>query len=111
VVGKASPKRYPAEPFKSPEPLRKTRICAISNQLATSACDYAGKSYTIDLPISMIPNDPCSVHGGLAEDSSPLQPGQPPNPGEPRANPTPPASGDRFDQRVIRSLRRFFGGR
>jgi penicillin-binding protein 1A len=109
VMGNAPPKRYPAAPFKAPEPLKKTRVCSISNQLATSACELNGKAYSIDLPVSMIPVDSCSVHGGLADDNTPVRPAQPVNPNDPRASPTPPSGNDRFDQKMMRSLKKFFG--
>jgi penicillin-binding protein 1A len=109
LIGKAPPKRYPADPFKSPEPVKKTHVCAISNQLATAACDLSGKAYSVDLPVSMIPADACSVHGGLAEDNTQVRPALPVNPNDPRASPTPPPGGDRFDQKMMRSLKKFFG--
>ena len=109
VMSKAAPKRYPAEPFKAPEPVKKTRVCAISNQLATSACELSGKAYTIDLPVSMIPTESCTIHAGLAEDGTQVRPAQPVNPNDPRAVPNQPNGPDRFDQRMMRSLKKFFG--
>lgn len=110
VLGKASPKRYPAEPFKSPEALKRVRVCSISNQLATSTCEINGKAYAVELPVSMVPVETCAVHGGLAEDSTPVRAAIPVNPNDPRANPTPPpGGGDRIDQKMMRSLKKFFG--
>ena len=109
VLSKAPAKRYPAEPFKSPEPLKKVRACAISNQLATAACEQSGKAYAVELPVSMIPAESCAVHGGLAEDNTPVRQALPANPNDPRSSPTPPPVVDRLDQRVMRSVKKFFG--
>ena len=56
VMGKAPPQRYPAGELQPPEPLRRTRLCAFSNQLATDGCEAAGTAYTMDLPASLADN-------------------------------------------------------
>lgn len=113
VLGKASPARYPATALKPSEPLVKTRICAVSNKQAAAGCDAAGKTYSIDLPASMVPKEACGVH----MDTMPVARALPVNPGTPaegsepevpRAQPVAP--GDRLDQRVFRSVRKLFGG-
>jgi penicillin-binding protein 1A len=113
VMGKASGQRYPATELRPPEPLRKTRVCAYSNQLATSGCEAAGAAYSIDLPASMADNmtrqnSICEHHQGRllpAEGNEPFQPQAAPSPEDDRQ----PRS-DPFPKRFLRSFKRFFGG-
>jgi penicillin-binding protein 1A len=95
VMKAASPQRYPASEFRSPVPLRRVTVCSTSNELATNGCDRAGTAYTIDLPESRIPRDPCQVHRGsvLAQDVPP--------PDTPKRSAPPD---------ILRSFRKFFGG-
>ncbi len=95
VMKAASPQRYPAAEFRPAVPLRRTSVCSLSNELATSGCDRAGAAYTIDLPESRQPRDPCSVHRGgvLAGGNSKRE-------NEKRSVP----------QSILRSFRKFFGG-
>ncbi|MBS0660407.1 MAG: PBP1A family penicillin-binding protein [Verrucomicrobia bacterium] len=122
ILNKANKDRYPAVAFKPTEALRKVRVCSISNKLATAGCDMAAKSYEIDLPVSVIPKEACGTHADAVPVARaiPVQPGsggaEPGVEGEvpvQRAIPVnPPAGGqgDRLDQRVGRTLRKFFGG-
>jgi penicillin-binding protein 1A len=71
-------------------------VCSVSNELATNGCEHSGTAYTIDLPESRIPHDPCQVHRGsiLAQDEQ--------------------ATGDtpkrNLPQSILHSFRKFFGG-
>ncbi len=93
VMNAASAQRYPANPLHCAEPTRRVTVCAVTNELATNACDRAGAAYNIDLPESHIPRDPCSTHRGsiLAGDR---------DQGEKRSVP----------QSIFRSFKKFFGG-
>ena len=94
-VMKAAPaKRYPAEEFRPPVALRRTTVCSLSNELATSGCERAGTAYTMDLPTGRIPRDGCSLHRGgiLAGDDT--------GDGKKRSVP----------QNIFRSFKKFFGG-
>ncbi len=108
VVGKASAgARYPATAFQPPEPLRKTRVCSYSNQLATAGCESAGTAYSIDLPLSRVPSAPCAYHQGalsMQEGAAPI-PGQTPPPAV-----DPPGKDEAFPKRFLRSFRKLFGG-
>lgn len=108
AMGKASPQRYPAGELRPPEPLRRTRVCAYSNQLANAGCESAATAYTIDLPASLADRlsrerSVCSFHQGELLPGEPLPPGAAapsPSPGNPEA----------FPKRFLRSFRHFFGG-
>ena len=63
VMNKAS-RHYPAEPLQPTMPLQHTRVCSISNQLATTGCMSAGTAFDIDLPVGKVPTSACQVHGG-----------------------------------------------
>jgi penicillin-binding protein 1A len=39
-------------------------LCRVSGQLATAACQQAGQAYTDELPVEMVPQSACAVHGG-----------------------------------------------
>ncbi len=112
VVGKADPKRYPAENFKPPETLQRVQLCSYSNQLARADCLTAGRAYEVALPVSMIPKDRngqplyCFYHGGANEIPGEQIPGVPPGQGN---NPN-RRQDDNLPNRVFRSFRRFFGG-
>ncbi len=96
VMNAAGSQRYPAVAFKSPVPLEKASVCAVSNEIATTGCDRAGNAYTLDLPASLVPHDACHVHrGGVMADSD--------RPGENPAKRTAPEG-------IFRSFKRFFGG-
>ena len=94
IMEKASRQRYPDGEFVSPEPLVHTKLCSISNQIATPACEEAGTAYDIMLPQSICPQQPCPTHRGLPV---PLRTEQPPE-------------DDSFARRVFRSFRHLFGG-
>jgi penicillin-binding protein 1A len=98
VMKAASPQRYPANNFQPPVPLRRVTVCSVSNGLATSGCDHAGTAYSIDLPESRIPRDPCGVHHGniLTQGASSSS-----------DDDTPKHS---LPQTILRSFRKFFGG-
>jgi penicillin-binding protein 1A len=98
AMNAASPQRYPAAPLKPAVPMRRVSVCSISNELATTACERAGTAYTVDLPESRIPKDPCAVHQGgvLAGNES----------RESREN-EPKRS---VPQSILRSFKKFFGG-
>ena len=110
VVGKADPKRYPAENFKPPETLQRVTLCSYSNEQANAGCVAASRAYSAELPVSMIPQRHCFFHGGDAEAPGEQIPGgfqgqptPPPNPNERRP-------GDPLPSRFLRSFRKFFGG-
>ena len=135
VLSKASKDRYPALAFKPSEKLVKVRVCATSNKLAAAGCDFSGKSYEIDLPASMVPKEACGTHmetmpvaratavgptgsGGYPTPGGPQPPAirterppdSPPEDDVPVAKAIPVPKSDRLDQRVGRTLRKFFGG-
>ena len=95
VMNKAA-QHYPAEPLQPIMPLQHTRVCSMSNQLATTGCMAAGTAYDLDLPVDKIPTGACQVHGGsqwpFAQQA----------PNEPQKALTSPG-------RFFRSFRRFFG--
>lgn len=107
VMSKASPQRYPSRDFQPPEPLKRVRVCAFSNQLATDGCEANGTAYTVDLPSSKVPRALCAAHQG-----QPVVPGQE---GLPSPGPSPPPGQDppktdAFPRRFMRSFRKLFGG-
>jgi penicillin-binding protein 1A len=90
-VMKAAPAaRYPASSFPQPPNVRRLSVCAISNELATAACERADAAYGIDLPPSCMPNHPCSVHRGEALTEA-----------KPKRS---------VPQSIFRSFKKFFGG-
>jgi penicillin-binding protein 1A len=94
VMKAAPPQRYPANEFRCPVPLRRTTVCSLSNELATSGCDRAGTAYGIELPETRLPHGACSVHrGGILADGSG-------DDGRKRSVP----------QSIFRSFKKFFGG-
>jgi len=97
VMEKASRQKYPDGPFPAPEPLVRTRLCSVSNRLATDACAAAGDSYEITLPQSIVPAQSCPVHEGrrLGESSGARE-----QRGE----------SEDFTSHLLRSLRHLFGG-
>ncbi len=95
VMKAASLQRYPATEFQPPVALRRVTVCAVSNELATSGCDRAGTTYTMDLPESRVPHDACSVHhGGILA-------------GADRRDDGPKRT---VPQSILRSFKKFFGG-
>ncbi len=95
VMKAASGQRYPATDFRPAVPLRRVTVCSVSNELATSGCDRAGTAYSIDLPETRLPRDPCSVHRGGV-----LAAGEARDDGPKRNLP----------QSIFRSFKKFFGG-
>ena len=93
VMNAASTKRYPVREFGPPGPLRRMVACSVSNQLATEGCQRAAAAYTLELPLSRHPADACHVHRGaiLVERAQ-----------APRRSPA---------QSLLRSFRKFFGGK
>ena len=90
-VMKAAPAaRYPATAFPQPADMRRVSVCAISNELATTACERADSAYAIDLPPSCVPQNACSVHRG--EELTETKPKR------------------SVPQSIFRSFRKFFGG-
>lgn len=122
VLSKASKDRYPAVAFKPSEKLVKVRVCATSNKLAAAGCDFAGKSYEIDVPASMVPKEACGTHmetmpvaraTAVNPTNNPAGAERPPDalPEDvPVAKAIPVPKSDRLDQRVGRTLKKFFGG-
>ncbi len=109
VMNKAAAERYPAKDFKPPEPLKRVRVCAFSNELATEGCETAGTAYTIDLPASRVPTLTCTEHSGetLTPDAPTVAPGQPqPPPDQPDQN----GQKEGFPKRFMRSFHKLFGG-
>ena len=90
-VMKAAPAaRYPATAFTAPADVKRVSVCAISNELATGACERADAAYTIDLPPSCVPKTACSIHRGEAlTDERPKR---------------------SVPQSIFRSFKKFFGG-
>ena len=108
-MNKAAAERYPAKDFKPPEALKRVRVCAFSNELATDGCEAAGTAYTIDLPASRVPTLTCTEHSGnaLTPDGPTIAPGQPlPPPDQPEQNP----QKEGFPKRFMRSFHKLFGG-
>lgn len=95
IMEKASRQRYPDGEFQAPEPLVRVRLCSVSNQLATNACEEAGTAYDIMLPQSLAPQQACPVHQG--EPIRAQQQEAPPSP-------------ENFARRLFRSFRHLFGG-
>jgi penicillin-binding protein 1A len=97
VMEKASRQKYPDGPFPAPERLVRTRLCSVSNRLATEACAAAGDSYEIMLPQSMVPAQSCPVHDGrqLGESSGPREQH---------------TGREDFTSHLFQSLRHLFGG-
>ena len=90
-VMKAAPAaRYPATAFPQPANMQRVNVCAISNELATAACERADAAYAIDLPASRVPRDACSVHRGEAITQEKAKRSVP--------------------QSIFRSFKKFFGG-
>ncbi len=97
VMNEASPKQYPAGGLKSAVPLVTVTLCARTNEIATSGCDRAGSAYSAELPRSMVPRDSCSQHrGGIFAGAEPRE--------RERGRSSVPEG-------VLRSFRKFFGGR
>ncbi len=99
VMNAAPTQRYPTSAFKPPVPLEHVTICGISNQLATTGCDRADSTYSIDLPASLVPRDTCQVHRGTIMANT--------------DRPTPPETAPKKssqDGGIFRSFKRFLGG-
>ncbi len=106
VMSKVNPQRYPAKDFVPPEPLKRVRVCSFSNELATDGCEAAGTMYSIDLPVSRVPQLVCTAHEGQV-----LTPGgQPGVPGQTPPDQNQPKPQDPFPKRFLRSFQKFFGG-
>ena len=95
VMNKAA-QHYPAEPLQPTMPLQHTRVCSISNQLATTGCMAAGTAYDLDLPVDKVPTAMCQVHGGSQWPFAQQVPGNTQNPAT-------------LPGRFFRSFRRLFG--
>jgi penicillin-binding protein 1A len=88
-------RKYPAGPFESPVPLVSVKLCSISGARATSSCVAQGCAYDTQLPAPRVPRDLCQTHPEpppmpvvAAPPLQPaLQPGQPPTPQMPAADP------------------------
>ncbi|MGA7274608.1 MAG: PBP1A family penicillin-binding protein [Candidatus Udaeobacter sp.] len=76
VMNKAA-QHYPAEPLQPTMPLQHTRVCSISNQLATTGCMAAGTAYDLDLPVDKVPTALCQIHGGSQWPFAQQVPGNP----------------------------------
>ncbi|MBV9391472.1 MAG: PBP1A family penicillin-binding protein [Verrucomicrobia bacterium] len=98
-IENAARDKYPDGSFQSSEPLVNVRLCSLSNLIATDNCAAAGTAYAITLPQSLVPSRSCPVHGELEQPNSQTGPAEPP----------PSNQGD-FGNRVMRSLRKLFGG-
>ncbi len=110
VIGKASPQRYPSKEFQPPEPLKRVRVCAFSNQLATDGCEAQGTAYTMELPVSKVPRAVCTAHQGqlvVPGQEGLLAPGESPAPEQDQQS---QPKQDAFPKRFIRSFRKLFGG-
>ena len=90
--------RYPAEPLRPTVALQHVTVCSISNAIATTGCEAAGTAYDIDLPVNRVPQQTCQIHGG-----TPTLLGQRIERIEKKAASLP--------QSILRSFRRFFGGK
>jgi penicillin-binding protein 1A len=88
VMNAAPAARYPAAAFRPPGPLQRVSVCALSNELATSACDRS--VYSIELPPSCVPHELCTVHRGAALTET-----------RPKRS---------VPQSIFRSFKKFFGG-
>ncbi len=113
VMNKVSAQRYPAKEFQPPEPLRRVRVCAFSNELATQGCEDEGTAYAIDLPISRVPKLVCTAHGGAVLTpgaAQPLAPGQTPPPPDGQDQTDQQQQKEAFPKRFLRSFRKLFGG-
>ncbi len=110
VMNKAAAERYPAKDFKPPEALKRVRVCAFSNELATDGCEAAGTAYTVDLPASRVPTLSCTEHNGaaLTPDGPTVAPGQPLPPPDQQEQQNQQKDG--FPKRFMRSFHRLFGG-
>jgi penicillin-binding protein 1A len=97
VMNKAA-QHYPAEPLQPTMPLQHTRVCSLSNQLATTGCMSAGSAYDIDLPVDKVPTTACQTHGGSQWPFA-------------QQAPNGPQKAFSAPSRFFRSFRRFFGGR
>ena len=95
VMNAASSQRYPAKPLEPAERTRRVSVCSISNELATNGCERAGAAYSIELPVSHMPRDLCSIHRGSALA------------GSERDSRSRDSS---LPQSILRSFRKFFGG-
>ena len=95
VMNKAA-QHYPAEPLQPTMPLQHTRVCSISNQLATTGCMAAGTAYDLDLPVDKVPTAMCQIHGGSQWPFAQQVPGNTQNPAT-------------LPGRFFRSFRRLFG--
>ncbi|HEY0791313.1 MAG TPA: PBP1A family penicillin-binding protein [Chthoniobacterales bacterium] len=95
VIEKASRQKYPDGEFAPPEPLVRAKVCAVSNELATSACETAGTAYDVMLPQSMYPQRSCPTHVDVPRPTRP----------EPAAE-----DRDTLAKRVFRSFQHLFGG-
>ena len=111
VMGKASAQRYPAKEFQPPEPLKRVRVCAFSNELATDGCEAAGTAYThrpARQPRARSwPARPTAAAVLTPGAGVPLAPGQTPPP-EPQDQSQ--QQKEAFPKRFLRSFRRLFGG-
>ena len=96
VSGTKAAEHYPAEPLQPTMPLQHTRVCSISNQLATTGCMAAGTAYDLDLPVDKIPIVPARCMG--------VRDGRLHNRRRTSLRKRSPAPG-----RFFRSFRRFFG--
>jgi penicillin-binding protein 1A len=94
VLEKAPKQKYPDDPFPPPEPLVPTRLCSVSNKIATDSCSAAGTTYEIMLPQSMVPDQACPIHRGQEL-------------GRVENRPT---NEKNFGKRLFRTLRNLFGG-
>jgi penicillin-binding protein 1A len=94
MMNAAGNQRYPALTFKPAMPLQRVAVCSTTGELSTTACERAGAGYSMELPASCIPRDPCHRHpGGISRDLT--------DSGRNRGDK--PAG-------ILRSFRRFFGG-
>jgi penicillin-binding protein 1A len=94
IMNGASQQRYPAQPLRSSEATRRVSVCSASNELATTGCERAGAAYTMEIPESRVPHDPCGIHrGGVLAGPA----------GEPAQKRSAP-------QNIFRSFKKFFGG-
>ncbi len=108
VMMRAASQRYPANAFKSPEPLQKVRVCSRSNKLATAGCEASNAAYLVEIPQSLVPTEACGIHmdgNQIVRSAIRVDPNAPPDPAGVRPQPAP--SGNP----VVRTWRRFFGGR
>lgn len=64
IMKTADSTQYPTAPFQPGVSLRKTLLCSVSNAQATTACQTADTAYAVDLPVSVLPKNLCSIHRG-----------------------------------------------